>query len=319
MNLEQLKKERQKVKDAIYLEDCKKSMMDGFRNGYEIGKTTHFYEIDRHFRWLKQNVIIFGGYGNHGKSTFLYQLLLLRALNNGEKFAIFSPENMPADFFYNDLIHTLIGKSTILQHSNRMTQLEYEKAMEFINEHFFLIYPENDEPSPVYVNERFKEAIEKHKIDGCITDPFNQLDRDWEKSGRDDRYISDYLNKEKRFSQSNNVYKITVVHCHSRVSFDESGMLKEPNVYSISGGSMWSNKADDILFIHRPYKHSDPMNTSTTFISDKIKKQRICGFPGSVILDFNILENRYYVNGNSPFSKFDNFMNDKIEKFQRKI
>lgn len=314
IEVDNIESEKLKVKDAIYLDDCRDSMLRGFERGYELGQTTYFRCIDSHFRFLKSNVIIFGGYGNHGKSTFLYQLALLQSLKMGDKWAIFSPENLPADFFYNDLIHTLIGKSTILQHKNKMTKAEYVSAMDFIREHFFLIYPENDSPNPQYINERFEESIKKHGVTGCITDPFNQLDRDWEVSGRDDKYISDYLNKEKRFAQLNNVYKVTVAHCHSRITFEDDGTLKTPNVYSLAGGAMWSNKADDIVFIHRPYKHSDPLNTNTTFISDKIKKQRICGTPGEINLEFNPQENRYYgEDGENPFGELDDFIREKLK------
>lgn len=300
-----------KVKDVIYLDDAESSMLEGFENGYALGKTTHFNEVDNHFRWLRQNVIIFAGYANHGKSTFLYQLLLARAINDGEKSAIFSPENMPVDYFYNDLIHTMVGMSTIKQHGNQMTLEQYKEAMEFIKKHFFIIYPEKLDPTPLYINDRFKAVIDAHGVDFCVTDPFNQLDRDWETSGRDDKYISDYLQKEKRFAIDNDVYKITVAHCHSRISFDEDGSLKDPNVYSLAGGAMWSNKADDIVFIHRPYKHADPTNRMTYFISDKIKKQRICGQPGTVIMSFDILSNRYTVEGRDIFDKI--IENDEIK------
>ncbi len=300
MNIEDLG--TNKVKDVIYLDDAKSSMIEGFKNGYALGKTTYFHEVDNHFRWLRQNVIIFGGFGNHGKSTFLYQLLLARAMNDGEKSAIFSPENMPVDYFYNDLIHTMVGMSTIKQHSNQMSMEQYQEAMEFIKDHFFMVYPENCDPTPEYINNRFKAVIDAHGVDFCVTDPFNQLNRDWETSGRDDRYISDYLSKDKRFAIDNNIHKITVAHCHSRVSFEEDGSMKDPNVYSLAGGAMWSNKADDIVFIHRPYKHVDPTNKMVYFISDKIKKQRICGQPGTVVMSFDTLTNRYTVEGKDLFN-----------------
>lgn len=313
IELTELTSEKVRVKDVHYLDDYRKSMLKGFENGYELGGTTHFPEVDNHYRWLKQNVILWAGYGNHGKSTMLYQFALLRALLNNEKFAIFSPENMPVDFFYNDLIHTLIGKSTLMQHSNKMSKLEYEAGMDYIKDHFFLIYPENESPSPEYINERFLEAIQKHKVSGCITDPFNQLENNWETSGRDDKYLSSFLGTEKRFAQQNNVYKIIVGHCKSpRNPITDDGLIKDPNVFDLAHGAMWNNKVDDIVFVHRPYKISDPDNTNAKFISSKIKKQRICGRPGEVEMNFNPMQNRYYIENFNPFEKLDEFIRKQI-------
>jgi len=284
--------EQDKIKDVIYLDDVKESMINGFQNGYEQGKTTGFVKIDNHFKWLKQNLIVFGGYGGHGKSTFLYQLLLRAAILRGEKSGIFSPENLPIDYFYNDLIHTFTGESTQKEHFNQMSLNKYKESMEFVKTHFFPIYPEHDSPTPEIINDRLKELIDKEGISYCVTDPFNQLDHDWNTAGRDDKYLSSFLSKEKRFAQDNNIHKIIVAHCKGNAVF-EDGILKEPNVFNLAGGAMWGNKCDDIVFIHRPYKYSDPTKKTTYFISDKIKKQRICGIPGTVTLEFDFKSNRF--------------------------
>jgi len=267
-----MKFEQDKIKDVLYLDDVKQSMLNGFKNGYEQGISTGFEQIDNHFRWLKQNLIVFGGYGGHGKSTLLYQLLFLAAKLRSEKSGIFSPENLPIDYFYNDIIHTMVGKSTQKEHKNQMTVEEYEDAMDFVKKHFFPIYPEHDSPTPETINKRLKELIDREEITYCVTDPFNQLDHDWNLAGRDDKYLSSYLGSEKRFAQDNSICKIIVAHCKGNAVF-EDGTLKEPNVFNLAGGAMWGNKCDDIVFIHRPYKHSDPTNKTTYFISDKIKKQ----------------------------------------------
>lgn len=291
-----------KIQDVIYLDDVQESMIKGFKDGYEMGKTTHFREVDEHFRWLKKNLIMFAGYGNHGKSTVLYQMLLARAIHNGQKSAVFSPENLPANYFYDDLIHTMVGKSTIKQHDNQMTMEEYMEAMAFIKDHFYLIYPEHAAPTPEYINVRFKETIDKYGVEFCVTDPFNQLDNHWEsKGGRDDKYLSSFLSTEKRFAQDNNIHKIIVGHCSHKHELEADGTLKSPTVFNLNNGAMWNNKVDDIIIIHRPYKHSDSTNHMAYFISDKIKKQRLCGTTGRVVMSFDSLTNRFSVEGRDIF------------------
>ena len=296
-----------KITDIIYLDDVRKSMVKGFNEGYEMGKTTYFRDIDEHFKWLLHNLIVFAGYGNHGKSILLKQLLLASAVRRGQKTAIFSPEDMPANYFYDDLIHTLVGKSTLKQHSNQMTIDEYHEAMDFIKDHFFLLYPEKASPTPEYINMRFKEAIEKHGVEYCVTDPFNQLDNHWQAhGGRDDKYLSSFLSKEKRFAQDHDIYKIIVAHCKSEYKTDDNdGSLKNPTVFTLANGAMWNNKVDDIVIIHRPYKHINPSLNMTVFISDKIKKQKLCGIPGTVDMSFNIMTNRFLIDNVDIFGNED--------------
>ena len=292
-----------KAKDVIYINDIKDQMINSFRNGFKKGQTTHFITIDPHFRLMKGHVILFGGMGNYGKSKFLKQICLLRSIRNKEKWAIFTPEENPPEYFYNDLIHSYIGMSPFKGHSNQMHENIYLKAMDFIKDHFYFIYPEYDNPTPNYINERFEEVIQKHKVDGCIIDPFNQLVNDWETSGRDDRYINAFLMSEKRFALKHDVYKITVHHTKSNVSKLDRGDYKMPSVYDLHGGAMWNNGCDEIVFIHRPYRESKPDDTTTIFKSTKIKKQILCGVPGDIGLTFDFMTNRFLEHGLSPFDQ----------------
>ena len=89
-----------------------------------------------------------------------------------------------------------------------MTESEYIRGMDFIKDHFYYIYPENESPTPEYINARFVEVIKKHKVEGCIIDPYNQLDNDIRKNGgREDLYLSAFLSQQKRLAQQyQNIY-----------------------------------------------------------------------------------------------------------------
>lgn len=302
-------------KDIIKLESVKKSMLEGFVTGKAKGKTTYFKEFDNHWKWRRKELTFVSGISNMGKSTFILQLALLRALKEGEKFGIFSPEQDPADDLYNDLIHMLVGKSTEPDHHNQMSMIEYEKAMEFIGNHFFYVHPSDASPTPDYINKCFEVLIDKYNIDGCITDPFNQLDNDWRKFNRDDLYISEFLGKEKRFAQVHNVYKIIVGHpVGGKLKKDSQGDYEKPNIYDYAGGSMWANKCDNILLYHRPYASSNPQHTLCQWISQKIKKRKLVGVPGTLDIYFDVMQNRFKdENGNSPFEKTEEFDFSDVE------
>lgn len=290
-------------KDIIYLDNVRQSMFEGFKTGKAKGKTTYFNTWDKHWTWRKKEVTFVGGIGNIGKTTMINNLSILMAMNNGWKFAVFSPEQDPPDDFYNDLIHTYVGKSTEPYHANQMTEEEYKEAMQFIEKHFFYIFPESESPTPDYINSCFEKAINKHKIDVCVVDPFNQLDNDWKKHNRDDLYISEFLSKCKRFSQKHDV--AYMIAGHPKGSLQKiAGNYELPNVYDYSGGAMWNNKCDNILCYHRPYAITEPENTECIFISQKIKKRKLTGIPGAVVMDFDIYTNRFSDEfGNCPFDK----------------
>jgi twinkle protein len=289
------------LEDVLYLNMVRSQMLLEFKNGKQRGTTTYFKSIDPHFTWKKGQVTLMNGIPNHGKTTLMLQLMLIKSICEGDKWGVFSPENFPPNEFYDELIQTYIGKPTDpIFGAKQMSQQEYEQGMDFINEHFYYLYPEKESPTPEYINARFKEMVIKHGVTGCLIDPFNQLDNDMSKAGRDDLYISKFLTEEKRFALKHDIYKIIIAHPSKLQKLKEGGYAV-PDPYDLHGGSMWNNKLDNILCTHRPNYWNDKTDTMVEFHSQKIKKQALVGIPGTVTLSFHRFSNRYLENGVSPF------------------
>lgn len=305
------------LKDVIFLDNVRDSMLRTFHTGSARGETTYYEDIDEVYRVRRRELTLFHGIMNHGKSTMLMQLCLIKAFKDGYKFAVFSPESDPPDDFYDDLVHTYIGKPTQPSFKSQMTKEEYIKGMNFIKDHFFYIYPDDEFPTPDYINLRFEELIKKFKIDGCIIDPYNQLDNDLRKSGgREDQYLSSFLTKQKRFAQTHDIFMWIVTHPRGNLSKNKEGNYECPDVYDLSGGAMWSHKVDNVICIYRPYFSTDKTNPVTWFVSQKIKKQKLCGRPGQVIMTFDWLACRYYIMAGSRVHPIDvNIEEKKQEDF----
>lgn len=283
------------LKDVIYLDSVRDSMLQTFHNGRSRGETTYFKTIDEHWRWKRRHLVLMHGIMNHGKSAMIKQLCLIKSIKNGYKWAFFSPEEDTPDDFYDDLVHSYIGKNTQPYYENQMSETEYLRGMDFIKEHFFYIFPEDEAPTPEYINVRFEEVIKKHKVDGCVIDPYNQLDNDIKRAGgREDQYLSSFLTKQKRFAQLNNIFMILITHPKGNLTKNGNGDYACPDVFDLAGGAMWGNKCDDILCTYRPVFSSDKANTDVMFISQKIKKRKLCGTPGDVYLTYDVATNRYY-------------------------
>ena len=194
------------IDGVYYLEDIFPSMAENFKNGIQLSPTTRFKEMDDYFRWKKGELNLFVGYGNHGKTFFALQLMLTKSIWDGWRWAVFSPENYPANDFYDDLVEMYAGKWL-----NNMTFEEYTEACHFISEHIFYVYPE-DSHDANSINERFRHLVLKKGVDGVMIDPFNQLDHIQKPYQREDQYLSEIFKDLKRFALLNNVCYNIIAH-----------------------------------------------------------------------------------------------------------
>ena len=266
-----------------------------YREGLEMGQTSHFPKLDDHFRWVKHEVILLAGIGNFGKSAIMHQLLMNKIVKDGWRVALFSPEQSPPEYFFSDLIHMWSGKSTQKQYSNYMEEHEYAEALKWVDDKFFYIYPEDDAPTPEYINSRFELIMKKYHLDAVVVDPFAALVADRKKNeGREDLYIEWYVQHNRRFAQKHNCNYVIVTHPNSTVEREKDGNFKCMDAFHIKGGPAWNSMVDVLMVFHRPYFVTSPKNTICILKTLKIKKQRVGGIPGSVIFTFDRKTNRFY-------------------------
>jgi len=292
------------LEDVIYLNDIFPDMIKTFHSGDTQGETTYFPSIDERWRWCRGEITVMFGVANYGKTELILQLMLIKSLRDGYKWAVFSPENYPPISFFNQLIHTYVGMSVHKHHSNQMSEDTYREAAEKISKYFFFIYPDEKAPTQEYINRKFVELMIKENIDGCLIDPFNALVRDFRSGVRDDQYLQEFFRVQKKFALENNIFMLIIMHPNGSMTKDErTGDYKPPGVYNIAGGAMTLNKTDNLLIFHRPYYNSEPSNTTSQFFSKKIKKKNINGNTGECILTYNVLERRFYDGDYTPFDE----------------
>lgn len=294
-----------KVNDIIMAKDVAKDLNDDYDNGTKKGDTTYFPEFDNHFRWYNGEVTTMTGISNAGKTQMLTQMLIFRAAFEGKKTAFVSMEQYPPVFFYKEIIRTVVGKPLEQGDPNRMTKAEYNRALEWVNDKFFFLYPEKDEPSVEWLLARFAETLIKHGIHNAVVDPMNSLSHDYKgPTGRDDRYISAMLNKYQRFALQSGIPFVLVAHPRG-IGKKEDGTYKEPTADEISGGVSFWQRSDNILCFHRPTLPLDFKDPSCTLRSLKIKKQIINGIPGVSNFTYDRRTGRYFEDGKfNPLTKF---------------
>jgi len=297
--------ENPKVEGIFSVADVQESMLDGYHNGQERGTTTYIPAVDSAWTWRNGEVNIWTGYQNEGKSMFLNQLSCIKAIKDGWKFGVFSPENMPMNDFFNDIIEMYIGKSSDPYHgASQMTLEEYKEAMEFCKKHFFLIYPQKNFTLE-NIFHRAKYLVKTKGIRSLIIDPYNTIQHKMARGEREDLYISRFMSELKRFALDYNISIHLVAH-QVTPSKNDDGRYYKPDVNRIKGGGTFADKADNVMFIWRPDRAIEFSDTKVIFGSQKIKKQKLVGIPQEVHgIDFNIKSQRYYFNNETPFTEID--------------
>ncbi|MBX9450016.1 MAG: toprim domain-containing protein [Taibaiella sp.] len=292
--------------DGIYsLEDVQEDLMCQYKNGFKKAESTHNEHIDSAWRWRTGEVNVWTGYMNEGKTNFLLQLSVLKAGMDGDRFALFSPENTPIADLYRDLIEMYIGKTSDIQYSNRMTEEEYVAGLNFINEYFFIIHPnEHYTLETIFPLARF--LVKKFGIRHLILDPYNTIEHDSRPYEQEHLYISRFMTALKRFATDNEISMHLVAHQVTPNVDNNTGNYPKPDIYKIKGGGTFADKADNVLIVWRPNKKKDFRDSSTVFGSQKIKKQKIVAKPNEIYeITFDPFRSRYSTFGNDMLSVLD--------------
>lgn len=283
--------------------DLSEKMKHQFLNGKRRGITTEIPELDPHMTWKAGFLYAITGYPQNGKSELINFLMLLKAKFAGWKIICYSPESSPVDELFDQLAHTLVGQSTDPRYTNQMTLKDYEEAIAFLHEHFYVIDDDlldehNISPTPYNLRQIAMSIHADSPFEVFMKDPWNTLVHDMEI--RDDKYLQDELRQEKRIATKLQIHNIILVHPRGGIQKNTDGSLPIPTDEHIANGPMWRNKCDVIATVHRPNYHLDRTDREAIFVTHKVKKQALVGKPGQIHLLFNPKENRYYVNGRCP-------------------
>lgn len=289
-------------------------MLQGLREGKVKGTTTYNKEIDLCWTWRKKEANIWTGMANEGKTAFLKQLCLIKSLKEGWRFIVCCPEDFPAEEYFDDMIHTLIGKTTDrdLGTERVCTEEQYEKAYKLIKDNFIFLYIKSPNNTIPKVLEEFEKICNEMQIDGVIMDPLMKFSRPKEMSDmRDDLYASYISSLCMDFCRRTNTSLHLVIHQVTPQLDVNTKKYPEPSMYRIKSGGSWADGFDNVLSVWRPNYATDKFDTEVQFSSQKIKKQKLVGIPQRVTIGFERKSNRYTLDKSStPLFPFDEFMKE---------
>ena len=266
---------------------AREKLLHNYHHGFRKGISTCIPELEGVFSWYKGWWGLWHGIPNSGKSAFVHFAMICASVHWGWKWAVFSPEHYPEEDFYIDMITLLAGRPIDNKYNNKLTLEEFEIGMEWMNEHFFFVFPQADEMSNTNTNvlSKIKELKLSKGIDGFLIDPYNQLVR--ESSEKIDVYLEKSLNDVDMLCKTHNLQGNIVAHPTKLYKEKDEQDYKKSTPYEVAGGAMWYNKAYTIGNVHRPFNQSDKHDRTVEIDIQKVKSHKRVGTPDCITLEFD--------------------------------
>ena len=211
------------------------------------GFSTGYPGLDRIYTVVPGQLTVVTGYPSHGKSNLVDQLMVNLAREHDFKFAVCSFENQPE--IHISRFMEIYENKRFFEGSARMTEIEKERAFNWVKDHFLFLDSESAEPATIdSILERGKAAVARMGIRGMVIDPYNYIEMR-RGDGAETEAISNMLTRIQAFAKAYGVHVWFVAH-PAKVS--RSGVeLPRPDGMSISGSMAWWAKADCGMTVHR--------------------------------------------------------------------
>ena len=254
---------------------------------FEVG----FEELDKIYKVVLGATTYIGGQPSHGKTEWLFEMLIRLSILHGWKHLIFSPETGSAEKIFLELICKYTSKVYREGAFNRVTELDAINAAAFIHAHFIVRDMTEKTPTPGDFLKEIKQIVDSESIKTISIDPWNEMYHPYE--GRQDEYLSVALSDIRKFARNNQVHIFVVAHPRT-LQKNKEGKYEAPTAYELSGGATWYAKADSILCVFRPFEFSEIQHERTyvDIIIQKAKPKEV-GQKGIFNADYNWHTGRY--------------------------
>lgn len=268
--------------------DHRDRLLKSFRAGKEPGETTYYQHLDDILTLRMGFLYCFTGWPGGGKTEFLTQLSVLQSYMKQRKVAFYSPESYPIDEYIDSFIHCYLGKTTDKRFGHVCSESEYAEAIQWVNEYYYFCESEETPDCPTLL--RWFDHLYTLGCRIFVVDPFNSINSEGE-----DRNIAVALKRNltafKRFAAQKRCMVLLVEH--PKTPTDPKEFDQVPTNRNLFGGTMWWNKIDVGVTVHRPNRE-DKHDRTVLIKTWKVKKQQLNGRPGEGFLYFDVKTNRYY-------------------------
>jgi twinkle protein len=185
-----------------------------------------------------------------GKSAFMSALAVNIAEVHNWKFMIFPAEALPLQQFASELIAIWSGHPfEDMADAPRMSMEMLNDGMDWLEEHFILMNPEDNDKTVDGILALAKQQIYRQGINALVIDPWNEISHGLADGQSEVSYLNEKLGKIRQFARTHQIHVWIVAH--PTKLFPAEGQFPAPTIYDLAGGAAWANKADAIIAVHR--------------------------------------------------------------------
>lgn len=274
------------VEGIVSVTDNMKDVWKYYNEGVEQGFSTGWDELDKCYTVRPGELTILTGYPSSGKSNFIDALTVNLIENHRWRIAYCSPENWPPHRHTRSLMEKLVKKSFFkTSYGQRMNEEDITDAMNYLQDHVRYIIPKHESISIENILKYTRLLCLQFGIKGLVIDPWNEMEHKMKPGEREDLYISRQLSDIRRFARFNGIHIWVIAHPSKPYQKNKDGGDDPPQLYDISGGANWRNKADNGITVHRDF------NTNLVSVITRKVRFREVGQIGETYFRFDYSSN----------------------------
>lgn len=287
--------------DKQEMDDYEQAVIDGT---LEMGLPTGYTAFDKYFMFKRNHLVFWGGLDNVGKSYGLWYFAVLAALYHDWKFLIFSAEN--SDGLVRRKIKEFVANRPLKEMYERK-----EPVDDYVDSHFKIMTSRKGYTWDDMILRAEIVFDEGFEFDCLVAEPYNAM-----YVPKDMNFYSHdvyALNRMREFKQNySSIWVADHIESKSAREKDDDGYVKVPWKSSMSGGQIKSNKADDIIMMHRLANHPDYWNV-LEFHTQKIKETETGGKQSPKDDPFKLMINQNMCGYHTEFGV------DAVEEYWKKL
>ena len=250
-----------------------------YHGGHKRGVSTGWSNVDKRMTIRGGELSVVTGIPGSGKSEFIDAMMVNLARAQEWSFAICSFENPPEEHFAK-LAEKFVGQPFFEGPRPRMSENQVADTIIWAQQKFFLIRTEDEAPTIAWILEKARVAVIRHGIKGLVIDPYNEIEHQRPAGMTETEYVSDMLNRVKRFARNHDLHVWFVAHPAKPMRTRE-GDYPVPSLYDISGSANWSNKADIGIVVERNF------DSNRVVIHVKKVRFKAIGIAGTAELEYD--------------------------------
>jgi twinkle protein len=273
------------LEGIITMEQMFPTIQEWYEHGYPKGAKARIENFDDYLTFVPGQLTMITGIPGHGKDEFANLIMANLARHEAWIWGICSFEETPQQTS-TKLMEKFIGKSFDFrqERSNRINQIEYERALIFVDDHFKFMDTENIETDLISVLSLAEKMVRRFGIKGLCINPWNWLEHQRDSFMSETEYVSVALSKIIQFAKRFQVHIFLMAH-PTKVQKTDKKKYDVPTLYSISGSANFFNKTHNGITVYR--------DVETVDIHVQKVKQSWLGKVGLCQFTYNTLTRQY--------------------------